>query len=228
MRWLDGPVPLPAGPAEPPSTTPPPHRLLDAAPLRRVVLTVAALNFAWFWVEVAVALAIGSVALFADSVDFLEDTAINLLIALALGWGVRHRAIAGKVMAGILLVPAAAAVWQAVQKWGDPTPPHVGWLVATAGSAALVNGLCAWLLARVRTDGGSLSRAAYLSARNDVLVNVAILAMGVVTAFTGSGWPDIVLGLGIVALGVHAAAEVWEVASEEHLAAKALAGEDID
>ena len=32
------------------------------------------------------ALAIGSVSLLADSVDFLEDAAINLLIALALGW----------------------------------------------------------------------------------------------------------------------------------------------
>ena len=196
--------------------------------LRRVVLTVAGLNFAWFWVEVGVALAIGSVALFADSLDFLEDTAVNLLIALALGWGMRHRAVAGKVMAGILLVPAAAAVWQAVAKWGDPTPPDVGWLVATAGSAAVVNGLCAWLLARVRTSGGSLSRAAYLSARNDVLVNVAIIAMALVTLWTGSGWPDLLLGLGIVALGVHSATEVWEVASEEHLAAKALAGEPID
>ncbi|MDT0215608.1 cation transporter [Rothia sp. ARF10] len=196
--------------------------------MRRVVLTVAGLNFAWFWVEVAVALAIGSVALFADSVDFLEDTAINLLIALALGWGARHRAVAGKVMAGILLVPAGAAVWQAVTKWGDPAPPDVGWLVATAGSAAVVNGVCAWLLARVRTSGGSLSRAAYLSARNDVLVNGAIIAMALVTLWTGSGWPDLLLGLGIVALGVHSAIEVWEVASEEHLEARALAGEPAD
>ncbi|MFW5471896.1 cation transporter [Knoellia sp. CPCC 206450] len=196
--------------------------------LRRVVLTVAGLNFAWFWVEVAVALSIGSVALFADSVDFLEDTAINLLIALALGWGMRHRALAGRVMAGILLVPAAAAVWQAVSKWGDPNPPDVGWLAATAGSAAVVNSVCAWLLTRVRTSGGSLSRAAYLSARNDVLVNVAIIAMALVTLWTASGWPDLVLGLGIVALAVHSALEVWEVAGEEHLAAKALAGEPID
>lgn len=219
MRWLDGRVPLALSSLSP---SPSPTRL------RRVVLAVAGLNFAWFWVEASVALAIGSVALFADSVDFLEDTAISLLIALALGWGARHRAIAGKIMAGILLVPAAAAVWQAVAKWGDPTPPAVGWLVLTAGSAALVNGLCAWLLARVRTAGGSLSRAAYLSARNDVLVNVAIIAMGLVTLWTGSGWPDLVLGLVIVAIGVHAAAEVWEVASEEHLAAKALAGEPPD
>lgn len=195
--------------------------------LRRVVLTVAGLNLAGFGVEAAVALAIGSVALFADSVDFLEDTAITLLIALALGWGARHRAIAGKVMAGVLLVPAAAAVWQAVAKWGDPSPPDVGWLVLTALGAALVNGLCAWLLVRVRHAGGSLSRAAYLSARNDVLVNLLIVAMAGVTALTGSGWPDLGLGLVIVAIGVHSAVEVWEVADEEHLAAKALAGEDI-
>lgn len=193
-----------------------------------MVLVVAGLNFAWFWVEAAVALTIGSVALFADSVDFLEDTSVNLLIAIALGWGARHRAIAGKVMAGILLVPAGAAIWQAASKWGDPAPPEVGWLVATAGSAALVNGFCAWLLARFRHEGGSLSRAAFLSARNDVLVNVAIIAMGVVTLWSGSGWPDLVLGLVIVVIGVHAAMEVWEVASEEHLAAKALAGEPLD
>ena len=216
MACLDGHVPpLPAA------------DVVEPARLRRVVLTVAGLNFAGFWLEATVALAIGSVALFADSVDFLEDTAISLLIALALGWGARHRAIAGKVMAGVLLVPAAAAVWQAVSKWGDPSPPDPGWLALTSLGAALVNGLCAWLLVRVRHTGGSLSRAAYLSARNDVLVNLLIVVMAAVTALTGSGWPDLVLGLVIVAIGISSATEVWEVADEEHLAAKALAGDEI-
>ena len=191
------------------------------------MLVVAGLNFAAFWVEAAVALAIGSVALFADSVDFLEDTSINLLIAFALGWGLRHRAVAGRVMAGLMLLPAWAALWQAVSKWGAPEAPDVRWLVATAGGAAVVNGFCAWLLVRIRTSGGSLSRAAYLSARNDVLVNVAIIVMGLVTAVTRSGWPDLLLGLGIIALALHSAAEVWEAAGEERLAAKALAGEEI-
>ena len=49
-----------------------------------------------------VALAIGSVALLADSVDFLEDTAVNVLIALALGLPLAKRATAGKVMAVIM------------------------------------------------------------------------------------------------------------------------------
>ena len=41
--------------------------------LRRAVLIVALLNLAYFGIEFAVALAIGSVSLFADSIDFLED-----------------------------------------------------------------------------------------------------------------------------------------------------------
>ncbi len=124
-------------------------RVVEPRRLRRVVLTVAGLNLGYFFVEVSVALAIGSVSLLADSVDFLEDTAINLLIALALGWPLRRRAVAGH-------------------------------------------------------------------------------AMALVTAWTGSGWPDIVLGCVIALVSSRAAWEVWELAGEERLAARALAGDDLD
>jgi Co/Zn/Cd efflux system component len=196
--------------------------------LRRVVLVVAALNLAYVGVEMTVALAIGSVSLLADSVDFLEDASINVLIAVALGWSLRRRAVAGKVMAGIIVVPALAAAWQAVVKASDPVPPDVRALVVTAGGAVVVNLACSLLLVRVRHHGGSLSRAAFLSARNDVVVNLAIIAMAALTAVTVSGWPDLVLGAVIVVLNVGAAAEVWRTAQEERLAARVLAGEEID
>ena len=73
--------------------------------LRRTVLLVALLNCAYFGVEFAVAFAIGSVSLFADSVDFLEDASINLLIAVGLGWSPRQRARLGMLLATILLAP---------------------------------------------------------------------------------------------------------------------------
>ncbi len=59
--------------------------------LRRVVRLVAVLNLAYFGIEFAVARAIGSVSLFADSIDFLEDASINLVILVALGWAERKR-----------------------------------------------------------------------------------------------------------------------------------------
>ena len=202
--------------------------LIHPRVLRRTVLVVAALNFAWFGVEATVALAIGSVSLIADSVDFLEDTAINLLIALALGWSLARRAAAGHVLALLILVPALVAAWQVVVKASDPTPPDVTALLVTAAGAVVVNAVCTVLLVRVRHHGGSLSSGAYLSARNDVAVNVAIIAMALVTDWTGSGWPDIVLGAVIIVINARAAWVVWELAGEERLAARALAGEDLD
>ena len=207
---------------------PSPVGRIDAGRLRRTVLVVAALNFAYFFVELTVALAAGSVSLLADSVDFLEDTAINLLIAAALAWPLARRAVAGKAMAVVILGPAALAAWTAVRRFPDPTAPDVVPLVLVSLGAIAVNGTSAAILARVRRAGGSLSRAAFLSARNDVLVNVAIIAMGVVTLWTRSGWPDLLLGCGIILLGLHAAPQVWEVSEEERLAAKALAGEPVD
>src|SRR4029434_10569379 len=75
------------------------------AGLRRVVGTVAALNLGYFGIEFAVALAIGSVSLFADSIDFLEDASLNLLILIALSWSARNRARLGFGLAGLLLAP---------------------------------------------------------------------------------------------------------------------------
>ena len=202
--------------------------VLDPRLLRRTVLLVAGLNLGYAGIEMVVAVSIGSVSLLADSVDFLEDTAINLLIALALGWPLARRAVAGHAMAIIILVPALVAAWQAVSKAFDPTAPDVPALLVTAGGAAVVNAVCAVLLVRVRHHGGSLTGAAYLSARADVAVNLAIIVMALVTSWTGSGWPDIVLGSVIVIVNVGAARQVWTLAGEERLAARALAGEDLD
>ena len=201
---------------------------LDAGRLRRTVLVVATLNFSYFFVEFAVALAAGSVSLLADSVDFLEDTAVNLLIFAALGWPLARRAMAGKAMALIILGPAALAAWTAIRRFADPVAPDVVPIVLASLGAIAVNSTSAWILARVRHAGGSLSRAAFLSARNDVLVNAAIIAMGVVTLWTRSGWPDLILGSFIILLATHSAYEVWEVSEEERLAARALAGEPLD
>lgn len=200
---------------------------MDVGRLRWTVLVVALLNLTYFFVEFSVALVAGSVSLLADSVDFLEDTAINVLIFAALGWRLTRRAAMGKAMALILLFPAVVAGWQVVQRFAAPLPPDVAPVVLASLGAIAVNGTSAWLLAKVRHRGGSLSRAAFLSARNDVLVNVSILVMAGVTLWTDSGWPDLILGCLIILLALHAAHEVWEVSEEERLAAKALAGEAV-
>ncbi len=188
-----------------------------SADLRRVVLLVALLNLGYFGIEFVVALAIGSVSLFADSVDFLEDTSVNLLIFFALMWSATTRARVGMLLSGILLVPAIAFLWSLLGKFTNPVPPEPFALSLTGLGALAVNFICAFMLVRVRHHGGSLGRAAFLSARNDVIADIAIIAAGLVTAYLWhSIWPDIVVGLGIAIINVDAAREVWKAARGEY------------
>lgn len=189
--------------------------------LRRGVLIVALANLSYFFVEFGIAQKIGSVSLFADSVDFLEDTAVNTLILIALGWSARQRARVGMVLAGILLVPTAALLWTAWQKFNAPAAPDPSLLSLTGLGAMIVNIGCALVLAKFRHHSGSLTKAAFLSARNDALANIAIVLAGIVTLYWVSGWPDLIVGLGIAAINLDAAKEVWEAATEEHAGAEA-------
>jgi Co/Zn/Cd efflux system component len=186
---------------------------LTAAPppaLRRAIRAVALMNLGYFGVEFAAALAIGSVALFADSIDFLEDAALNLLILAALGWPPVWRARVGLALAAILLVPTAATLWTAWARFTAPVAPDPAILSLTGVGALAVNLAAAVLLVRHRHRGGSLSVAAFLSARNDAAANAAIILAGLLTAATGSHWPDLAVGLGIAALNLDAA---WKVAA---------------
>lgn len=192
--------------------------MVDAAPspsLRRAVLTVAVLNLFYFCIEFGAAISIGSVALFADSIDFLEDSSVNLLVLLALGWSLRARSRVGMALAMILLVPVLAAFWTVWEKIAAPTPPEPITLSIVGAGALVVNLACALMLARFRKRSGSLTKAVFLSARNDAYANIAIIAAGFVTSFAPSIWPDILVGLGIAAMNATAAKAVWQVARAE-------------
>lgn len=185
--------------------------------LRQAVLVVALLNGAYFVVEFIVARQVSSVSLFADSIDFLEDTSLSLLVFLAATWTLQRRARVGHVLALLLLVPALTALWVLVDKLLHPTPPEaIGFGLASAG-ALVVNLVCAYILVSHRNTRGSLSRAAWLSARNDAVVNLAMIAAALLTLVWVSAWPDVILGAAVIALNADAAVKVWRRASAERL-----------
>jgi Co/Zn/Cd efflux system component len=189
--------------------------------LHRAVRLVAILNLAYFGVEFAVALAIGAVSLFADSIDFLEDASVNFLILVALRWTARRQARVGMALAGILFVPGIATIWTAWVKINHPAAPDPLPLSPAGAGALAINLFCALMLARYQHYSGSLTKAAFLSARNDALANVAIIVAGLVTAFLWpSAWPDLIVGLGIAALNADAARAVWQAARAEHRTAQ--------
>lgn len=194
----------------------------DLTGFRRAALTVALLNLGFFALEMVVALSIRSVSLLADSVDFLEDGAVNLLIFFATAWTLLTRSRVGRLLALVTFIPAIATVWIAIIKMLDPERPNPLVMGLTAGAALLVNLVAAALLVRHRHLSASIARAAWLSARNDAIANLAIIGVALVSVWLVTGWFDIVVGLGIAVLNASAARTVWRAARAERLDARSL------
>ena len=182
----------------------------------RVLKWVVLANLGYFGIEFAVAASIASVSLFADSIDFLEDAALSGLILLGLQWSPRSRARLAMLLALLLLLPGVATLWAAWHAWRAGTVPAPIPLSLAGVGAFAVNFGCAVALAKVRDAHGSLTKAAFLSARNDVIANIAIVAAGALTAMTASQWPDLAVGFGIFAMNADAAREVFLAARVEH------------
>ena len=176
--------------------------------LRKTVALVATLNLAYFIVEFTFAQIFDSLALLSDSLDFLEDASINLLILLAMAWSLQARRRVSYLLALVLLLPGVVFIVQAISRFNNPEQPD-GFGMSLVGLGALaVNFYCALLLTSHKSDVGGLAKAAYLSARNDALANVLIIFAGVLTLFWSSQIPDLIIGLIIFSMNFDAARQV--------------------
>jgi hypothetical protein len=90
------------------------------------------------------------------------------------------------VLSAILLVPGIATLWTARLKFTVPIVPALIPLSLTGAGALIVNATCVLILARVHHHGGSLTRAAFLSSRNDTLANIAIMLADAPAAALGA------------------------------------------
>lgn len=183
--------------------------------VRRKVLSIALINAIYFVVEFYFGRKFNSVSLISDSVDFLEDASINLLIAFAIGWSLRKRVVTSYILAGLLLIPGVAFLWNAIDQVLTPEIPDGAGMGIVAFGALLVNLFCAYLIWDHKHHDGGLVKAAYFSARNDAIANVLTILAGVVTLISSSIFPDLVIGIIIFALNASAAKKVFLAAKKE-------------
>ena len=182
---------------------------------KNAVLLVAVLNLLYFFIEFIAALNIRSVSLLADSIDFIEDASINFLIFFAISLTLAKKAKVSIILSIIMLSPALTALWAIWQQVLYQEPPRPIELSLVAFGALIVNCLCTFILIRFKNFSGSLTRGAFLSARNDVLANIAIILTGIITFFYPSIWPDIIVGIFIAYIRAESALEIFNKAMKE-------------
>ena len=182
---------------------------------KKAVFFVAILNLLYFFVEFIVALNIRSVSLLADSIDFIEDASINFLIFFAVSLTTIKKARISILLSIIMLLPGITALWAIWQQIIHQEPPAPVELSTVAFGALIINCLCTLILMKFRNYSGSLTKAAFLSARNDAFANIAIILTGIITILYPSIWPDIIVGLFIAYIRAESALVIFKNATKE-------------
>ena len=185
-------------------------------PLKSIVARVAILNLSFFAIEFYFAQRFNSVALFSDSLDFLEDASVNILIFLSFSLAVIWRARLSYIFAFLLLLPGCSFLYNALQQISNPNTPNGDGMSIVGLGALCVNVYCAIILNKFKEIKGGLAKAAYFSARNDAIANVLIIIAGIVTLFWLSAIPDLIVGSMIFLMNADSARAILKAANREH------------
>jgi Co/Zn/Cd efflux system component len=177
----------------------------------RIVLGV---NAVMFLVIVAAALYGKSTALLADSLDNLGDALTYSLSLYAVSRGTAAKAKIALFKGGLIFIAACAVVAQIVYKVFVPSVPifEVMGVFSFLGLAA--NSLCLYLLWRHRHEDVNMS-SVWECSRNDIAANLSVFVAAGAVWLTGSGWPDIVVALGLVWLLIRSSIRVVSSAMVE-------------
>lgn len=164
---------------------------------RGTLLVVLGINAVMFLVIAMAALYGKSTALLADSFDNLGDA---LTYGLSLYAVSRSTAIKAKVAlfkGGLIFLAACAVIAQLVYKFFVPSVPIFEVMGAFSLLGLVANSFCLYLLWRHRHEDVNMS-SVWECSRNDIVSNLSVFVAAGAVWITGSGWPDIIVALGLV------------------------------
>ena len=182
--------------------------------------TVLGINAVMFIIELTAGLMSGSLSLLADSLDMLGDALVYSFSIYVVARGASMKARAALLKGGIMATFGVFVLGQAVYKLISPHVPGFEAIGAIGLLALGANSLCLLLLWRHRADDINMS-SVWLCSRNDIIANVSVLVAAGGVWLTGSGWPDIAIGVALAALFLQSSLTVLRGAMTELRAAHA-------
>lgn len=148
-----------------------------------------------------------STALLADSLDMLGDALVYGFSLYVLSMGGRWQAVSALFKGAVMAAFGVFVLGSALYKIFFSVLP-IAEAIGIVGIIALgANSICLALLWRHRSDDINMS-SVWLCSRNDIIANTSVLIAGAGVWLTGSGWPDIIIGLSIAALFLRSATHV--------------------
>jgi len=172
----------------------------DGAEARTLRLLLA-INGVMFFVELLVGWIAQSAGLVADSLDMFADAAVYGLALYAVGRAAHLKTRSAHIAGWLQMALAIGALSEVVRRFVYGSEPQSLLMVGIGLLALAANVSCLVLITKKR-DSGAHMKASYIFSANDVVANLGVIVAGVLVNWTGSPYPDLVIGIiiGLVVL----------------------------
>ena len=161
---------------------------------RKPLLIAFAINAIFFVLELLAGLIAGSIGMVADSLDNLADAAVYGISLAAVGGTVRKKKRIARISGYFQLLLAVGGLAEVIRRFfgGGEAPDFVVMLVVPA-IVMLGNVATLVVLTRAKESGAHM-KASVIFTSNDILVNLLVIASGVLVYLTASQYPDLLTG----------------------------------
>ena len=159
------------------------------------------INALMFVLEMTVGWLAQSAGLIADSLDMFADAAVYGLALYAVGHSAQMKLRAAHFAGWLQLALALFALSEVLRRYLFGSEPASTLMMIFGLIALCANVLCLALIARSK-DSGAHMKASWIFSANDVIANAGVIVAGLLVAWTGSRYPDLIIGLliGLVVL----------------------------
>ncbi|HEY9031151.1 MAG TPA: cation transporter [Kangiella sp.] len=159
------------------------------------------INGLMFIVEMAVGWIAQSTGLIADSLDMFADAMVYGLALYAVGHTVKKKLKVAHLSGWLQLLLALGALFEVFRRYWFGSAPTSDLMMMIGLLALVANVTCLWLISGHREQGAHM-KASWIFSANDVIANTGVILAGVMVAWTGSRYPDLIIGLiiGLVVL----------------------------
>lgn len=171
-----------------------------------------AINGMMFVIEITVGWWAQSTGLIADSLDMFADAAVYGVALYAVGHSVRMKLRAAHFSGWLQILLAVGALGEVVRRLLFGSEPISSLMMGFGLVALAANVVCLLLIAKSRNSGAHM-KASWIFSANDVIANLGVILAGGLVAWTGSRYPDLVIGLIIGLIVLNGARRILQLKS---------------
>ena len=179
---------------------------------KKLLWKVLGINFTFFIIEMTTGLMSQSMGLVADSLDMFADSFVYGLSLFAVGGILTRKKKVAKLAGYFQIILAIIGFVEILRRFFRVEKmPDFSTMIIVSILALIANGICLYLLQKSKNKEEAHMKASMIFTSNDVIINLGIIAAGLLVNWFKSNMPDLIIGIIVFAIVIQGAIRILKL-----------------